>query len=180
MVNFSERLESQLVPEWKHAFCDYSQLKKDLENIKAQPQRFNLLTAMSPCRQLYQAPSFRQMGSLARRMSGRLRNAAVKVHMRHLPADDADKELYETELLIGHSHGEVENERIFFARLDGQLNKVNLFYKKKEQEFYEKADEIKEQLEKLVTMRKLLKEQEDSDPSNEKGLYFTAIVTSMT
>ncbi|KAI5074286.1 hypothetical protein GOP47_0010247 [Adiantum capillus-veneris] len=169
MVNFAERLESQRVPEWKHAFCDYSQLKKDLENIKAQPQRLNLLTAISPRRQSYQAPSFRQLGSLTRRISGRLRNAAVKVHMRHLPADDADKELYETELLVGLSHGEVENERIFFARLDGQLNKVNLFYKKKEQEFYEKADEIKQQLEKLVTMRKLLKEQEDSDPSNEKG-----------
>ncbi|KAI5056420.1 hypothetical protein GOP47_0028238 [Adiantum capillus-veneris] len=178
MVNFAERMESQLVPEWKHAFCDYNQLKRDLENIEAQPHRFTILSPhksprKSPRQQSFQAPSFRQLGSIARRMSGRLRNAAVKVNLRHPHADDDDhEELYETELLMNHSHVEVENEKIFFARLDGQLNKVNQFYRKKEQEFYEKAEEIKEQLEKLVAVREKLKEQQNysvSESSFEKG-----------
>lgn len=180
MVNFSDRLESQLVPEWKHAYCDYNQLKSDLENIKAQPlHMFSPRRGVgsprwsvgSPRRQSFDAPSFRQLGSIARRMSGRLRNAAVKVHLRHLPADDDEEELYETELLVGHSYREVEHEKVFFARLDGQLNKVNQFYRKKEQEFYEKAEEIKEQLEKLVAIRKLMKEQKGysaAESSNER------------
>ncbi|MCO5547340.1 hypothetical protein L7F22_000789 [Adiantum nelumboides] len=172
MVNFSETLESQLVPEWKHAFCDYNQLKQDLDNIKTQSHRFSLLSdgTRSP-NQSIKPPSFRQLGSLARRMSGRLRNAAVKVHLRHRTADDPDEELYETELLVDN-HCEIDNEKIFFARLDGQLNKVNQFFRKKEQEFYEKAEEIKVQLEKLIAARNSLKEQQDlsvSDSSHEKG-----------
>ncbi|KAI5056417.1 hypothetical protein GOP47_0028235 [Adiantum capillus-veneris] len=97
----------------------------------------------------------------------------MQVNLRNPHADEDDhEELYETELVMNHSHVEVENEKIFFARLDGQLNKVNQFYRKKEQEFYEKAEEIKEQLEKLVAVRKKLKEQQNysvSESSFEKG-----------
>lgn len=34
MVKFSYQYESQIVPEWKHAFVDYRQLKLDLERIR--------------------------------------------------------------------------------------------------------------------------------------------------
>jgi hypothetical protein len=34
MVKFSKQLEGQLVPEWKHAFVDYSLLKKDLKRVQ--------------------------------------------------------------------------------------------------------------------------------------------------
>ena len=33
MVQFTKQFEGQLVPEWKYAFVDYSQLKKDLKKI---------------------------------------------------------------------------------------------------------------------------------------------------
>jgi hypothetical protein len=33
MVKFSKQFEGQLVPEWKEAFVDYWQLKKDLKQI---------------------------------------------------------------------------------------------------------------------------------------------------
>lgn len=33
MVKFSKQFEAQLVPEWKDAFVDYWQLKKDLKTI---------------------------------------------------------------------------------------------------------------------------------------------------
>ncbi|KAH7441798.1 hypothetical protein KP509_03G054800 [Ceratopteris richardii] len=34
MVKFSKQLESQLVPEWKSAFCNYWKLKKELKHIR--------------------------------------------------------------------------------------------------------------------------------------------------
>lgn len=34
MVKFSKQFEGQLVPEWKEAFVDYWQLKKDLKKIR--------------------------------------------------------------------------------------------------------------------------------------------------
>ena len=33
MVQFTKQFEGQLVPEWKDAFVDYAQLKKDLKKI---------------------------------------------------------------------------------------------------------------------------------------------------
>lgn len=33
MVKFTKQFEGQLVPEWKDAFVDYSQLKKDLKKL---------------------------------------------------------------------------------------------------------------------------------------------------
>lgn len=35
MVKFSKQFEGQLVPEWKEAFVDYWQLKKDLKRMHA-------------------------------------------------------------------------------------------------------------------------------------------------
>lgn len=36
MVKFSKQFQAQLVPEWKEAFLDYSQLKKHLNKIHLQ------------------------------------------------------------------------------------------------------------------------------------------------
>lgn len=33
MVKFSKQFEGQLVPEWKEAFVDYGQLKKDVKRM---------------------------------------------------------------------------------------------------------------------------------------------------
>ena len=34
MVKFSKQFECQIVPEWKEAFVDYKQLKKDLKKFR--------------------------------------------------------------------------------------------------------------------------------------------------
>jgi hypothetical protein len=34
MVKFSKQFEAQLVPEWKEAFVDYWQLKKDVKKLQ--------------------------------------------------------------------------------------------------------------------------------------------------
>lgn len=51
MVKFSKQFEAQLVPEWKDAFVDYWQLKKDLKRMqivgdsKTEPSLFHKLFA---------------------------------------------------------------------------------------------------------------------------------------
>lgn len=41
MVKFSKQFEGQIVPEWKEAFVDYCQLKKDLKKINLlNPQNY--------------------------------------------------------------------------------------------------------------------------------------------
>lgn len=44
MVKFSKQLQSQLVPEWKSAFCNYSQLKKEVKQIKLSQSRHQSTT----------------------------------------------------------------------------------------------------------------------------------------
>lgn len=34
MVKFAKELQSQLVPEWQEAYCNYDELKKDLIRIR--------------------------------------------------------------------------------------------------------------------------------------------------
>lgn len=34
MVKFSKQLDGQLVPEWKDAYCNYKELKRDVNRIK--------------------------------------------------------------------------------------------------------------------------------------------------
>ena len=75
---------------------------------------------------------------------------------------------YETELLI--PFGDIEGDRIFFARLDGQLNKVNRFYKEKEKEYLDKGAKVLDQLARLEEVRKALdRKQEALNADREDG-----------
>lgn len=47
----------------------------------------------------------------------------------------------------------------FFERLNGELEKVNQFYKTKEREFLERADVLKKQLQTLVDLKQVLDDQ---------------------
>ena len=49
MVKFSKQFEGQLVPEWKEAFVDYWQLKKDIKNLQ--------LAACEGCKEAAPPPS---------------------------------------------------------------------------------------------------------------------------
>jgi SPX domain protein involved in polyphosphate accumulation len=64
-----------------------------------------------------------------------------------------DEDYYETEVADSMV---LEAEKAFFASLDEQLNKVNQFYKSKEEEYMQRGEEIKFQLQRLMTMRKVL------------------------
>ena len=68
--------------------------------------------------------------------------------------------LYETQLLMP-SFEDIEGDKIFFARLDGQLNKVNKFYKDKEDEYLDVGEKIKDQLIMLEKIKKTLIDKQD-------------------
>uniref|UniRef100_A0A0E0PY73 SPX domain-containing protein n=2 Tax=Oryza TaxID=4527 RepID=A0A0E0PY73_ORYRU len=55
MVKFSKQFEGQLVPEWKDAFVDYWQLKKDIKRLQAAEAEAAGVAATTPLSQC-QAP----------------------------------------------------------------------------------------------------------------------------
>lgn len=61
---------------------------------------------------------------------------------------------YETEVLEpALADADAAAAREFFARLDAQLNKVNQFYKSKEQEFLERGRSLRRQMDILADLR---------------------------
>jgi SPX domain protein involved in polyphosphate accumulation len=90
MVNFSEKLDSQHISEWRDAYCDYKQLKKDLEHVK-EHQLDGSSSDQHPQSQGHHSfehirmPSFRQLRTLTRTLTHRMSktlsniNTSVKV-----------------------------------------------------------------------------------------------------
>lgn len=68
--------------------------------------------------------------------------------------------MYETELL--EQFEDLDAAKEFFACLDHQLNKVNQFYRTKENEFLERGDLLKKQIEILIELKTVLKQQNGS------------------
>uniref|UniRef100_A0A7C8YE59 SPX domain-containing protein n=1 Tax=Opuntia streptacantha TaxID=393608 RepID=A0A7C8YE59_OPUST len=82
-----------------------------------------------------------------------------QVH-RKLASSLSKGDLYETELLEQFTDIEAAGE--FFRCLDHQLNKVNQFYKIKEQELAERGESLKQQLDFLIELKNEFKRQRDN------------------
>ncbi|KAJ3694343.1 hypothetical protein LUZ60_009823 [Juncus effusus] len=158
MVKFSKQFEAQLVPEWKEAFVDYWQLKKDLKRMQINGENQggsqnrdsepSLLQKLFKKRVLF-------FGSNGNRDHG-----AIQVH-RKLASSMSRNDFYETELLEQFADTEATKE--FFSLLDHQLNKVNQFYKRKETEFLERGESLQKQMGILVELKTALKQQREKD-----------------
>ncbi|XP_074571359.1 phosphate transporter PHO1 homolog 1-like [Curcuma longa] len=156
MVKFSKQFEGQLVPEWKEAFVDYWQLKKDLKRMHVFNANNEAGNVVKP------QPAF------ARRLVSELRklplfgpdrhkdHEAIQVHKK-LTISESRGVTYETELLEEFAYTDAAKD--FFARLDLQLNKVNKFYCTKEKEFLERGESLKKQMEILLELKAALKNQ---------------------
>ncbi|KAK9931211.1 hypothetical protein M0R45_018498 [Rubus argutus] len=125
MVKFSKELEAQLIPEWKDAFVNYWQLKKQIKKIKVS-RLFNFDNKLTEIIQV--------------------KSKIIK--------DGEDEEIYETEL--AQLFSEEDEVRVFFERLDEELNKVNQFYKTKETEFLERGEILNKQLQILLDLKQIL------------------------
>ncbi|GKU90433.1 hypothetical protein SLEP1_g4425 [Rubroshorea leprosula] len=152
MVKFSKQFEGQLVPEWKEAFVDYWQLKKDLKkfhplNETPAPPKKQHTSLVSTILSLQE-----KLSSFCQKNTD---HGAIHVH-RTLASSAGKNDVYETELLEQFSDTNAANE--FFQCLDMQLNKVNWFYKTKEKEFLYRAESLKKQMEILIELKTALKQ----------------------
>ncbi|CAA2975000.1 phosphate transporter PHO1 homolog 1 [Olea europaea subsp. europaea] len=153
MVRFSKQLDGQLVPEWKEAFVNYRQLKKELkkmhlfknENIRRNEQKHAVSNTLLSFLRKYT-------------FLGYARREHRIIQVCRKPAASASKgDLYETKLLQEFADTDAAIE--FFACLDLQLNKVNQFYRTKEREFLERGDLLKKRMAILIKLKTGLKQQ---------------------
>ncbi|XP_010551323.1 PREDICTED: phosphate transporter PHO1 homolog 1 isoform X2 [Tarenaya hassleriana] len=170
MVNFTKQFQDQLVPEWKDAFVDYSQLKKDIKRIHL----FNARNAVNEkTGKATETSLVKTVRSSVEKLAlfGKKRgesHGAIEVH-RKIASSASKGFVYETELLENFSDSTDAAAKEFFARLDGQLNKVNQFYKTKEKEFLERGECLKIQLEVLMTVKDVLKQQKAKAESSQES-----------
>ncbi|XP_068643464.1 phosphate transporter PHO1 homolog 1-like [Aristolochia californica] len=181
MVKFSKQFEGQLVPEWKEAFVDYWQLKKDLKRIHS-------LNAQHAGTQIHEkekkskcsfscnvlSPLFRKLSAYGHE---RKEHGVIQVHKK-LASSASKGDVYETELL--DQFADTDAARDFFSRLDLQLNKVNQFYKNKEKEFIERGESLKKQMEILLELKVALKQQRDKTVPSQDSREDPSISCSIT
>ncbi|KAJ7979826.1 phosphate transporter PHO1 [Quillaja saponaria] len=156
MVKFSKQLEAQLIPEWKDAFVNYWQLKKQIKKMKLklaripkQPQDTDGVFGVS----IVDPIQF-----LAKKITGKFYsysdNKTDIIQVRRKTMEDGDVEVYKTEL--AQLFSEEDEVRVFFESLDEELNKVNQFYITKESEFLERGDILNKQLQILMELKQIL------------------------
>ncbi|XP_057417468.1 phosphate transporter PHO1 homolog 1-like isoform X2 [Lotus japonicus] len=160
-MKFSKQFEGQLIPEWKDAFVDYRQLKKDLKKI----QLLNYINY---------TPDKHQNSSVLKSPFTSLRKYSLfgyqheehePIHVHRKVASSICKEdMYETQLLEKFADTEASKE--FFACLDHQLNKVNKFYRTKEKEFLERGESLKKQVDILLELKAAFMEKDGSRRSS--------------
>ncbi|KAB2061915.1 hypothetical protein ES319_A10G118700v1 [Gossypium barbadense] len=174
MVKFSKELEAQLIPEWKEAFVNYWQLKKHVKKIKLSrtnkqiasvefthdfgrsildPIRFIALKVASTTKHFFTSSN---------------NNTDEIIQVRSKSMDSDEEVLYQTELLQLFS--EEDEVRLFFERLDEELNKVNQFYKTKESEFLERGEILNKQLQILLDLKQIVGDRQRRRKSNAGGL----------
>jgi hypothetical protein len=71
-------------------------------------------------------------------------------------------EVYETGVADGAGFADAEAAKVFFHRLDQQLNKVNRFYETKEGEFMERGESLRRQLQILVELKAAITQQQQT------------------
>ncbi|OAY47383.1 phosphate transporter PHO1 homolog 1 [Manihot esculenta] len=173
MVKFSKQFEGQLVPEWKEAFVDYWQLKKDIK-------KFHLLnsnTTSSHHHHQRRASLSNFFSSIIPFPRRRRDHGAIQVHKK-LASSGSKGDMYETELLEQFENIEAAKE--FFACLDLQLNKVNQFYKTKEKEFLERGESLKKQIDILTELKAAFKQQRGKGASAQDSKEDASISCTIT
>lgn len=144
MVKFSKQLEAQLIPEWKHKFVDYRQLKKHVKKIKlallrSSPPASDGGAATSP---FYGFSILDPLRALAARFSAR----------QDQPLQADEENLHEIELVQSRE----DEIREFLEKLDEELHKVENFYQTKENEICEQDEGLRKQLQILQDLWQIL------------------------
>ncbi|GMN53372.1 hypothetical protein TIFTF001_022511 [Ficus carica] len=181
MVKFSKELEAQLIPEWKEAFVNYWQLKKQIKKIKVSriPKQTSPETDIGEFgRSIFDSIRFvaNQLVLSGNKLFGSSdSNKPELVRVKRKTMENGEgEEIYETELAQLFS---VEDEvKVFFEQLDDELNKVNQFYGTREGEFLERGDILNKELQILLDLKQILKDRRRKNSSSK--LNSTANVPS--
>ncbi|KAJ1398945.1 SPX domain, partial [Sesbania bispinosa] len=80
---------------------------------------------------------------------------------------DSQEEIYETEL--AQLFSEEDEVRVFFVRLDEELNKVNQFYTRQESEFVERGETLNKQLQILHELKEIITDRRRKNSPSSKG-----------
>ncbi|PIN13288.1 putative small molecule transporter [Handroanthus impetiginosus] len=149
-MKFGKDLKKQKVPEWTEAYVDYNGLKRILKDFRNSRQnRPNRVRASHRRLSLFRDFSSSTLHDSKLENQEDIENQAMAVDtvQRENP-----RRFYITKLLV--SPGEDgENERLFFKKLDEQLNKTNNFYKDKVEEVIKEAALLKKQMEAFIALR---------------------------
>ncbi|XP_012456872.2 phosphate transporter PHO1 [Gossypium raimondii] len=174
MVKFSKELEAQLIPEWKEAFVNYWQLKKHVKKIKL--SRTNKQSASAEFTHDFGRSILDPIRFIALKVASTTKHFFTSsnnitdeiIQVRSKSMDSDEEVLYQTELLQLFS--EEDEVRLFFERLDEELNKVNQFYKTKESEFLERGEILNKQLQILLDLKQIVGDRLRRRKSNAGGL----------
>ncbi|KAL0424811.1 UNVERIFIED_CONTAM: Phosphate transporter [Sesamum radiatum] len=161
-MKFSKQFEGQLVPEWKEAFVDYKQLKKDLKKIHLLS---NHNTSNEQQKSSFPNTFLQSLRKYTFLQHKQRDNRVIRVH-RKLAVLASKGDLYETELLEQFADTDAAIE--FFTRLDLQLNKVNQFFRMKEKEFLERGNSLKNQMEILMELKTAVKQKQAKGSSSQE------------
>ncbi|KAF9606910.1 hypothetical protein IFM89_029509 [Coptis chinensis] len=158
MVKFSKELEAQLIPEWKDAFVNYWQLKKNVNKIKLAREKTDLETHQQ---HNYGVSIFEPIRYLFKKITSKSLNHGdddqrdlIQVNSKSVGENEED--IYETSL--GQLFSKADEVREFFEKLDVELNKVNNFYRVRESEFLNRGETLMKQLEILVDLKQIINE----------------------
>ncbi|KAL4586543.1 hypothetical protein LXL04_011179 [Taraxacum kok-saghyz] len=157
MVKFTKQFEGQLVPEWKDAFVDYWQLKKDIKKINFDSNISTTLSSKPKHKSSLTSTFFSSLHKLSLFGNQCRSHEVIHVHSK-LQSTSSKRLLYQTELLEKFADTEAATD--FFALLDLQLNKVNEFYRKKEKEFLDRGECLEKQLHILIELKNAIKDQQ--------------------
>ncbi|XP_059650851.1 phosphate transporter PHO1 [Cornus florida] len=159
MVKFSKELEAQLIPEWKDAFVNYWQLKKHVKKIRLS-RKAEQSNETNPD---FGISIFDPIRFVAKKISHKLFDFGEKPEIFQMKSkitqkedDDDEDEDDDEEEEVNETDQEV---KMFFERLDEELDKVNQFYKTKEREFLERGEILTKQLQILLDLKQVLGQQ---------------------
>lgn len=174
MVKFSKELEAQLIPEWKDAFVNYWQLKKNIKKIKLsripkQTQDIDTnfgLSILDPIRSLvkkirHKFPNPHDKADTIQVRSNKAIEGGEKdedeeeQQHHHGKEEEEEDQVSESDELV-QLFSEEDEVRMFFERLDEELDKVNQFYRTKETEFLERGENLNKQLQNLLDLKQIL------------------------
>ncbi|KAK1308530.1 Phosphate transporter PHO1 [Acorus calamus] len=152
MVKFSKELEAQLIPEWKDAFLDYRQLKKNIKKIKLSQRS---PTADQKLHNRFGFFVFHPFQVLKRSLIDGFSSSSSSSSDKWVEKNQGDEEDLHGEDLV-QLFSQEDEVKAFYAKLDEELHKVNNFYKTKEGEFIERGDALNKQLQILQDLKQVL------------------------